>query len=34
MDNERTTWILVAFMVIMFVAFAAGILAIAFWDFA
>jgi hypothetical protein len=34
MDNDRTAWILVAFMVITFVLFAAGIIAIAFWDFA
>ncbi len=34
MDNDRTAWILVAFMVLTFVFFAAGIIALAFWDFA
>ena len=34
MDNDRTAWILVAFMVVTFIAFAAGIIALAFWDFA
>jgi hypothetical protein len=33
MDNDRTSWILVAFMVVTFVFFAAGIIALAFWDF-
>lgn len=32
-DNDRTAWILVAFMVITFVFFAAGIFGLAFWDF-
>lgn len=34
MDNDRTAWILVAFMVITFIFFALGIIALAFWDFA
>lgn len=33
MDNDRTAWILVAFMVITFAFFAAGIIALAFWPF-
>ena len=30
MDNDRTAWILVVFMVLTFVAFAAGIIGLAF----
>ena len=33
MDNDRTAWIFVTFMAITFVFFAAGVIALAFWDF-
>lgn len=32
-DNDRTAYILSAFMVITFVFFTAGIIALAFWSF-
>lgn len=33
MDNDRTAWIFVALMVITFAFFAAGVIALAFYDF-
>lgn len=33
MNNDRTAWILVAFMVVTLAFFAAGIIGLAFWDF-
>lgn len=33
MENDRTAWIFVAFMVVTFALFAAGVIALAFWDF-
>lgn len=33
MNNDRTAWIYVALMGITFAFFAAGVLALVFWDF-
>lgn len=33
-DNDRTAFILVAMMILMFVAFTAAVLALVFWSFA